>query len=117
VAALDPDHGDEPPWPDEARRSAVAADVADTQPLEASPGRVLHVRFRPAAQEHVLGAFEDVRTLIHDHPGETSVVLHIPAGGGREQAMQLRSGVAYDAELVADLRRRLGDGVVEVRLA
>jgi hypothetical protein len=117
VAALDPDHGDEPPWPDEARRTAVAADRAETQPLEASPGRVLHIRFHAAAQEHVLLAFEDVRKLVHEHPGETSVVLHIPAGGGREQAMQLRSGVAYDAELVAALRRRLGDGAVDVRLA
>jgi hypothetical protein len=31
--------------------------------------------------------------------------------------MELRLGVAYDAELVAEIRRRLGDGLVELRLA
>ena len=31
--------------------------------------------------------------------------------------MELRRGVAYDAELLAEVRRRLGDGLVELRLA
>jgi hypothetical protein len=31
--------------------------------------------------------------------------------------MELRRGVAYDAELIAEVRRRLGDGLVELRLA
>jgi hypothetical protein len=30
--------------------------------------------------------------------------------------MELRRGVAYDPELVADVRRRLGDGLVELSL-
>jgi hypothetical protein len=30
--------------------------------------------------------------------------------------MELRRGVAYDAELVADVRRRLGEGEVELSL-
>jgi hypothetical protein len=31
--------------------------------------------------------------------------------------MELRRGVAYDAELLAEVQRRLGDGLVELRLA
>jgi hypothetical protein len=31
--------------------------------------------------------------------------------------MELRGGVAYDAELLAEVRRQLGDGLVEMRLA
>ena len=58
---------------------------------------------------------EALRALIHDHPGETPVLLRIPAGPGREQRMQLRLGVAYDAELSAAIKRRLG-GSVELRL-
>ena len=30
--------------------------------------------------------------------------------------MELRRGVAYDSELVAEVRRRLGDGLVELSL-
>jgi hypothetical protein len=30
--------------------------------------------------------------------------------------MELRRGVAYDAELLAEIRRRLGDGLVEINL-
>jgi hypothetical protein len=50
------------------------------------------------------------------HPGDTAVVLHLPAAGGRSQQMQLRTRVAYDAELVATIQRRLG-GVVTLELA
>jgi hypothetical protein len=31
--------------------------------------------------------------------------------------MELRRGVAYDAELLAEVRRRLGDGIVELSLS
>ena len=31
--------------------------------------------------------------------------------------MELRRGVAYDADLVAEVRRRLGEGLVDLRLA
>jgi hypothetical protein len=31
--------------------------------------------------------------------------------------MELRLGVAYDTELVAEVRRRLGEGLVDLRLA
>jgi hypothetical protein len=44
------------------------------------------------------------------------VVLHVPAGGGREQPMQLRAGVAYDAELLSEVQRRVG-GLVLLQLA
>ena len=55
---------------------------------------------------------------MRDRPGRTKVVIHVPAaGGGQALPMELRRGVAYDAELLAEVRRRLGDGLVELRLA
>ena len=46
-------------------------------------------------------------------------MIHVPATAGGEAPcpMELRRGVAYDAELLAEVRRRLGDGLVELRLA
>jgi hypothetical protein len=56
--------------------------------------------------------------LLRDRPGGTKVVLHVPApSGGQALPMELRWGVAYDAELLAEVRRQLGDGLVELRLA
>jgi hypothetical protein len=43
------------------------------------------------------------------------VIVHVPAPGGNALPMELR-GVAYDAELVAEVRRRAGDGVIDLRL-
>jgi hypothetical protein len=57
---------------------------------------------------------EAFRELLRDRPGATQVVLHLPGRDGGE--MTLRRGVAYDAELVADVRRRLGEGAVELQL-
>jgi hypothetical protein len=42
--------------------------------------------------------------------------VHVPAPGGDALPMELR-GVAYDAELVAEVRRRVGDDVIDLRLA
>ena len=58
--------------------------------------------------DQVVAGFQSLRELIHDRPGSTRVVLHIPAGSGREQEMTLRVGVAYDAELVSEATRRIG---------
>ena len=58
------------------------------------------------------------RHLLRDRPGATRVVLHLPAPSGHETLpMELRRGVAYDAELLAEVGRRLGDGIVELHLA
>ncbi|MFI5226245.1 MAG: DNA polymerase III subunit alpha, partial [Candidatus Limnocylindrales bacterium] len=110
---------DEPALPDEARDRALEASRAPTAPMAASPGTILHVRFSAAADtDRVVGAMEEVRTLLRSRPGTTRVVLHLPQGGGREALpMELRSGVAYDAELLAEVGRRFGDGVVDLRLA
>ena len=44
--------------------------------------------------------------------------VHVPGpGGGDALPMELRRGVAYDTELVAEVRRRLGEGIVDLRLA
>jgi hypothetical protein len=77
---------------------------------------VLHVRFVAVDQEAVVTAFAALREIIHERPGETSVVLHIPAGSGRIQRMELRVGIAYDAELVAEISRRVGDSTIELSL-
>jgi hypothetical protein len=60
---------------------------------------------------------EAVQALLRDRPGATKVVIHVPAPGGSALPMELRWGVAYDAELLAEVRRRLGDELVDLRLA
>jgi hypothetical protein len=112
------DDHDEPPVPDEARARIVAAVGAD-DPVDAGPETVLHVRFEgAAAPDRLVSAMETVKALLRDRPGATRVVLHVPApGGGTALPMELRRGVAYDAELVAEVRRRFGDGLVDLRLA
>jgi DNA polymerase-3 subunit alpha len=114
-----PDRDDDPALPDEARRAAVGVATAPTPATEAGPGQVLHVRFAEAARaDRVVGAMETVKALLRERPGATPVVIHVPAqSGGASLPMELRRGVAYDAELLADVRRRLGDGLVELRLA
>jgi hypothetical protein len=80
---------------------------------------VLHVRFETAAgTDRLIGAMEQFKALMLDRPGATRVVIHVPGpGGGAALPMELRRGVAYDAELLAEVRRRLGEGLVDLRLA
>jgi len=113
-----PEHDDEPAVPDEARARIVADATAD-DPVDAGPQTVLHVRFAgSAAPDRVVGAMETFRAVLRDRPGATRVVIHVPApAGGDPLPMELRRGVAYDAELLAEVRRRLGDGLIDLRLA
>ena len=115
--AAGPDQDDEPPVPDEARARIVADATADA-PVDAGPETVLHVRFAgSAAPDRVVGAMEAFKSVMRDRPGATRVVIHVPAtAGGAALPMELRRGVAYDAELLAEVRRRLGDGLVDLRL-
>jgi DNA polymerase-3 subunit alpha len=113
-----PDADEEPPLPDEARSRAVDAADAPTRPLDASPNGVLHVSFSSLAeQDRLVSAMETLKAVIRDRPGPTRVVLHVPVGGAEPRPMELRRGVAYDAELLAEVRRRLGAGVIDLRLA
>jgi len=100
---------DEPALPDEARGWAQAAAAAPTVQTEASADQVLHVRFAGGATAE--RTMEELRTLIRTRPGATRVVLHVPGARGGELPMELRSGVAYDADLLAEVTRRLGSGV------
>jgi hypothetical protein len=117
LAAAD-DADEEPAVPDEARARIVADATADTA-VAAGPEAVLHVRFeRAAGSDRLVSAMEQVKSLLRDRPGATRVVIHVPSpGGDGTLPMELRRGVAYDAELVAEVRRRLGDGLVDLRLA
>jgi hypothetical protein len=117
VYALAPDGGDDPPWPDEALARLSAQDSATTLPVEASPGQVFHVRFRSAPAELVVQALETLRDIFRVRPGNTAVVLHLRDGGGHEREMRLPREIAYDAELLADVRRRLGEDLVELTVA
>ena len=111
---LGSDADDEPSVPDEAR-SRIVADATADAPTDAGPGTVLHVRFTGSAPtDRVVGAMEAFKTVMRDRPGATRVVIHVPGPGGGE--MELRRGVAYDAEMLAEVRRRLGDGMVDLRL-
>jgi hypothetical protein len=108
-ADLAPDRDEEPPLPDEAREALSDAAQAVTEAREAGPGRSLHIRFADAPGERVVAAFSELRTLIKSRPGPTPVVLHIPAGVGRTHEMRLGVGIAYDAELLAEVRRSFGE--------
>ena len=112
------DLAEEPAVPDEARAAIVAGVTAD-DPIDAGPDTVLHVRFAgAAAPERLVNAMEAFKALLRDRPGATRVVIHVPApGGGAALPMELRRGVAYDAELLAEVRRRLGEGLVDLQLA
>jgi len=113
-AAVGPDADEEPSVPDEAR-SRIVADATNDAPTDAGPGTVLHVRFAGTAPtDRVVGAMEAFKTVMRDRPGATRVVIHVPGPGGGE--MELRRGVAYDADLLAEVRRRLGEGIVDIRL-
>jgi hypothetical protein len=116
---LSPDDDLEPALPDEARDRAAVAARAPTPPLDPSPTAILHVTFASGAgTDRVVGAMEAFKGLLVERPGPTRVVLHVPApSGGEALPMELRRGVAYDAELVAEVRRRLGEGIVELSLS
>ncbi|HEX7222543.1 MAG TPA: DNA polymerase III subunit alpha [Candidatus Limnocylindrales bacterium] len=115
---LDPDRDDEPALPDEARTRALHAAGATTTPQDASPDAVLHVRFASnAGTDRVVGAMEAFKGLLVERPGTTKVVLHVPTSTGASSLpMELRRGVAYDTELLAEVQRRLGEGIVELSL-
>ncbi|MBI3748102.1 MAG: hypothetical protein HY262_04555, partial [Chloroflexi bacterium] len=111
------EHDESPPVPDEAR-ARIVADATAGAPTDAGPHTVLHVRFAGTAPtDRVVGAMESFKAVLRERPGETRVVIHLPAAaGGATLPMELRRGVAYDAELLAEVRRRFGDGLVELQL-
>jgi hypothetical protein len=112
---LAPD-ADEPPLPEEARVAVATAESASTTPVEAGPDQVLHIHFGPAPDDRIVAAFAELKGLIKSRPGATPVVLHIPAGRGRAREMRLGVGIAYDAELLAEVSRRFG-GLLQLSLA
>ncbi len=118
LAAAAPDR-DEPLFPDEAREAVAATAAAPTLPREAGPDGRLHVSFSAGLPaDELQGAMAAVRDLFRERPGATRVTVHLPQGSGRPTLpMELRGGVAYDAELVAEVARRLRPGIVEIALA
>jgi hypothetical protein len=112
------EHDVEPALPDEARTRLSAEATAATDPLEAvSPGSILHVRFGGVPAQQLVSAMETFRELARERPGETPVIVHVPGPGGSALPMELRSRIAYDADLLAEVQRRLGIGIVDLRLA
>ena len=58
-----------------------------------------------------------VRDLLRSRPGATRVTVHLPQGQGRAALlMELRAGVAWDADLVADVSRRLRPEICTLEL-
>jgi hypothetical protein len=113
-----PERDLEPALPDEARERAANEAAAPTTPLEAGgSSSTLHVRFGGAPAARLVLAMETFRQLVRERPGETRVIVHVPAPGGSALPMELRTPVAYDADLLAEVRRRLGDGIVDLQLS
>jgi hypothetical protein len=111
------DADDEPALPDEARERAAQASQAPTSQIESQPDQTLHVRFGGATSDRLVLAMETFKTLLRERPGGTRVVLHVPApSGSGSLPMELSRRVAYDAELLSEVRRRLGDGLVDLTL-
>ena len=108
---------DEPPFPAEAWQPMARSAAAPTSTTVARHDQALHVRFGSAAPDTLAAAFESLKVILREHPGETAVVVELPAARGANQAMPLRSGVAYDSELLAAIERRLGAGLVHVELS
>jgi DNA polymerase III subunit alpha len=112
------DHDVEPALPDEARDRAAADAASATMPLGTSGlGQILHVRFSRGPSVQLVPAMESLRQVIRERPGETQVVVHVPGPAGAILPMPLRTPVAYDAELLAEIQRRVGEGIVDVGLA
>ena len=112
------DGDDEPALPDEARAVAAAEAFAPTLATGLpTAGASLHVHFRAAPSAQLIEAMQAFRELVKERPGETSVVVHVPGPGGATLPMTLRSSVAYDAELVAEIQRRLRTGTVDLSFA
>ena len=107
---------DEPPFPAEAWQPVARSAAAPTSTAVARHDQALHVRFVSGAPDTLAAAFESLKLILREHPGETAVVVELPAARGASQAMPLRAGVAYDSELLAAIERRLGAGLVRVEL-
>jgi hypothetical protein len=117
LATFAPDR-EEPPLPDEAQAAAARSSAAPTQPLEATASAMLNVRFtRGAETARIVMAMEELRAVFKERPGATRVIFHIPGDRGATSPMEVRSGVAYDAELLAEVRRRLGEGLVHLEVS
>ena len=117
LAALAPER-EEPALPDEARAVAARASSAPTAPLEAHASGILNVRFtRGADTARIVVAMEELRAMLKERPGGTRVVFHLPGPGGASLPMEVRGGVAYDAELLSEVQRRLGEGLVRLELS
>jgi DNA polymerase-3 subunit alpha len=110
---------EEPPLPEEVRAAVAATALAPSLPVEAGPGGRLHVTFSAGLPADELeAAMATVRDLFRERPGQTQVTVYLPQGAGKPLLpMELRTGVAYDARLVAELARRLHPGMVAVSLA
>ena len=104
--------------PEEARPAAIASASEPTLPVEAGPAGRLLVRFGVGIEPDVLqAAMATVRDLLRSRPGATRVTVHLPQGHGRpDLPMELRSGVAYDADLMLEVNRRLRPEICTLEL-
>ncbi len=116
TSAGEPDDHEEPALPDEARAREAALATASTSPTDVGNGRVLKVRFLGVLDDRLREAMSTFVDLIRARPGETRVLVYLDVAGGAGLPITLKP-VAYDAEFLAEVNRRLGDGVVELSLA
>ncbi len=116
TSATESDDHEEPALPDEARAREAALATASTSPTDVGGGRVLQVRFLGVLDDRLREAMSSFVDLIRARPGETRVLVYLDVAGGDGLPITLKP-VAYDAEFLAEVNRRLGEGVVELDLA
>jgi hypothetical protein len=94
------------------------ADPAASDPVEAPPGSVVHIRFRVRQSlDETIRAMEIVKEELRARPGATRVIVHIPQAGGAQQLpMEQRGGVAWDPTFAARIRARVGADAVELEV-
>jgi DNA polymerase-3 subunit alpha len=94
------------------------ADPAASDPVEAPPGSVVHIRFRVRQSlDETIRAMEIVKEELRARPGATRVIVHIPqAGGAQHLPMEQRGGVAWDPTFAARIRARVGRDAIELEV-
>ena len=108
---------EEPAVPDEARARIVADATADAPVAPVRAPSCTSGSSTPRRPTGWSARWRRSRPCCVTDPGRRGSSSTCPRRGRNDAAHGAPAGVAYDAELLAEVRRRLGDGLVDLRLA